>query len=105
MQDRLRVGMAAVVVALLVGCATQPTADTGSERRVSYTCEGGPDLTVMYAGAVARVVQPDGSTVELPEQVTASGFAYGTPMQSIRGKGSELTYTVGRMVPRQCREK
>lgn len=94
-----------LVAASLVGCATHPSDGAVTERRVSYSCEGGPDLTVVYAGNVARVVQPDGSTVELPEQVTGSGFAYGTPMHSLRGKGSELTYTVGRMVPRQCREK
>jgi membrane-bound inhibitor of C-type lysozyme len=99
---------AGTLVVALAGCATSPAADSSaasSERRVTYACEGGPDLTVVYAENVARVVQPDGSTVDLPQQVTGSGFSYGTPMQSIRGKGTELTYTIGRMVPRQCREK
>lgn len=98
----LLIGLAAVS---LVGCATHPSGSAATERRVSYSCEGGPDLTVVYAENVARVEQPDGSTVELPSQVTGSGFAYGTPMHTLRGKGTELTYTVGRMVPRQCREK
>ncbi|MGH8053904.1 MAG: MliC family protein [Stenotrophomonas sp.] len=94
-----------LVVASMAGCATHPSDSTAAERRVNYTCEGGPDLTVIYAGEVARVVQPDGSTVDLPAQVTGSGFSYGTPMHNLRGKGTELTYTVGRMVPRECREK
>ncbi|WP_269789838.1 MliC family protein [Stenotrophomonas sp. Iso1] len=101
----MKILLIGLAVASLAGCATHPAGGAVTERRVSYTCEGGPDLTVVYAENVARVVQPDGSTVELPAQVTGSGFAYGTPMHTLRGKGEELTYTVGRMVPRQCREK
>lgn len=98
----LLIGLA---TASLVGCATHPSGGAATERRVSYTCEGGPDLTVVYGENVARVVQDDGSMLDLPEHETGSGVSYGTATHSIRGKGSELTYTVGRMVPRQCREK
>ncbi len=101
-----KMSIAGLLAMGLAACATSPGGGGApGENRVTYACEGGPDLTVIYAENVARVVQPDGSLLDLPQQVSGSGVAYGTATHSIRGKGNELTYTVGRMVPRQCRAR
>ena len=40
---------------------------TGSdERRVTFSCERGPDLNVVFDEHAARIVSPDGSEIVLP---------------------------------------
>lgn len=86
---------------LLGGCATVP--DGGPI--VAYTCERGPELLISYSDNVARIMGGPGAGVELPQQVSGSGFRYGNATHSIRGKGDELIYTIGRMAPITCRAK
>lgn len=90
---------AAVLAATLAGCAT-----IGPVRQVSYVCDGGSALKVLYTGETARVMSTAGSPIVLKQRETASGFWYESPTHSLRGKGEEVTYTVGRMAPMKCRE-
>lgn len=77
--------------------------EAGAERRVTYTCDRGPGVTVVYAGDSARIESADGGSVTLAQRPAGSGSWYESPTHSIRGKGDEITYTVGRMVPMTCR--
>ncbi len=98
----------ALAAMLLAGCATTkpPTTPPQDERRVTYGCDRGPDLTVVYTEGQASIIGSDGSAaVVLPQRPSASGFWYETPTHSIRGKGDEVTYTVGRMVPMSCKAR
>jgi membrane-bound inhibitor of C-type lysozyme len=83
----------------LGACAT-----TGEPvRTVSYHCDRGPALTIEYKGDTARIISADGRGVIMPQRETGSGFLYQSATHSIRGKGDELTYTIGRMAPMNCR--
>ena len=94
-----RSGLLALAAAL-AGCAST----TPEARRVAYSCEGGPDLSIVFMGDRAQVSVAGGAPIELPRRPAASGFLFETPTHTIRGEGPALTYTVGRMVPIQCRE-
>ena len=91
------------LAALLVGCTTGEGAPTMSGRQVSYTCDRGPPMTVVFSGDTARIEGADGQTVILKQREAASGFWYESPTHSLRGKGGEATYTIGRMVPLTCK--
>jgi hypothetical protein len=70
---------------------------------VSYSCDRGPAITMIYNGDVARIESADGQTVILQRRETDSGFLYDSPTHSLHGRGNEVTYTIGRMVPIQCK--
>lgn len=88
-----------IATAFLAACTT-PT--ERAERRVQYSCDRGPGITVRYSGDTAEIELPDGGRIALRQRPAGSGFWYESPTHSIRGKASEITYTVGRMVPMQC---
>ena len=41
-------------------------------------------------------------TIILPNKAVASGFLYSNGKYILRGKGEQVTWTVGRMTPFQC---
>jgi membrane-bound inhibitor of C-type lysozyme len=86
--------------AILAGCST--ITGGASERRVAYACNYGPNLTITYAGAVARIQSADG-TVTLRQRPSGSGFWYESATHSLRGKGDEISYADRQMAPKQCR--
>lgn len=91
---------ASVAFLLVSGCSTTPQA---TARTVRFICEKGPPLTVIFEEDEATVTPEGGVPVTLPQAPTGSGFLYMTPQNSLRGKGNEVTWTVGRMVPIQCK--
>jgi len=94
-----------IALLALPGCMMErPTPMPTPERRVTYSCDRGPGLTVVYERRAARIVTPgDDRGILLPQKRSGSGFFYQSATHSIRGKGDEITYTVGRMVPMTCR--
>ena len=83
--------------------AAEPPANTA--RVVNYQCDQWPQLQVSYAadGSQASVALPSGKALLLPAKPAASGFLYETPQHSLRGKGDEVTFTMGRRMPMHCR--
>lgn len=90
----------ALPVLLLAGCATTGEPE---ERRVTFACDRGPDVTVVFAGTTATIETDDGP-VTLRQARVASGYLYESATHSIRGKGREMRYAIGRMAPMTCRE-
>jgi membrane-bound inhibitor of C-type lysozyme len=72
---------------------------------VLYACDDRSTLAVRFSadGNQAFVERPGQPTLMLPRQVSGSGFLYETPQYTLRGKGDEAIWTVGRRVPVQCR--
>ena len=103
MTDRLARPGALLGAALLAGCVSGNGPPTLSGRQVTYSCDRGPDITVIYSGDSARVETGAGQAVIIPKRESGSGFLYESPTHSLRGQGNEVTYTVGRMVPIQCK--
>lgn len=89
---------AASLLGLLAGCATMAE----PARTVSYHCDRGPMLRIEYRGDTALIVSPDGRGTVMPQRESGSGFRYASATHSIRGKGDELIYTIGRMAPITC---
>ncbi|MEW5683541.1 MAG: MliC family protein [Pseudomonadota bacterium] len=83
----------------LAGCASMKA----EGRKVTYVCDRGPGLTVVYSEGLARIEAADGASITLQQRPSASGTWYESPTHSLRGKGDEVTYTIGRMVPMQCK--
>ena len=86
--------------AFLAGCAT--LGGTPNERRVTYACNYGPNLTIVYAPSVARIESADGM-VTLDQRPSGSGFLYESVTHTLRGKGNDIRYTDRQMAPRECR--
>lgn len=72
-------------------------------REVAFTCSDGQRLSVRFfpAQGVAVLVR-NGSTMELQQQPSGSGFMYRNGTNTIRGKGDDLTVAVGDTVPVRC---
>lgn len=83
----------------LAGCST--ITGHASERRVTYACNYGPNLTVVYGRSFARIESANG-TVTLSQRPSGSGFWYESVTHSLRGSGKEITYKDRQMAPRQC---
>ncbi len=75
----------------------------GAAALAHFRCETGELLSVRFDNAAntATIVSPEGDRV-LPAAPAASGFLYQSPMATLRGKGDELQYSVGRRAPSQC---
>ena len=85
---------------VLAGCATFK--GDASQRRVTYACNYGPNLTVTYAQATARVESADG-TVTLNQRPSNSGFRFESATHSLRGVGDQIKYIDRQMAPKECR--
>lgn len=97
--DRARAGAVLAAGALLLLTACETTPDRG---RLTYQCERGGRITVIFQGERARLITPDGGAVELRRRRSRTGFWFESPTHSIRGRGNALTYSVGRMMPVRC---
>jgi membrane-bound inhibitor of C-type lysozyme len=96
----MRVFLPALAAIAVAGCATIG----GAENRITYRCDRGPLVTVVYAGETARIVGPDGRTnAVLTRRRSGSGLWYESATHTIRSKGNEMFYTVGRSTPMTCR--
>jgi membrane-bound inhibitor of C-type lysozyme len=87
---------------LVAGCATTPASPPS--RSVHFACDNGSSLSVLFENSQATVTPAGGKPLVLPQSITADGFLYMTPQHSLRGKGNEVTWTVGRMIPTTCKE-
>jgi membrane-bound inhibitor of C-type lysozyme len=97
----MRVFLPALAAIAVAGCATVGVANN----RVTYRCDRGPLVTVVYAGKTARIVGADGRTnIVLTRRPSGSGLWYESPTHTIRSKGDWITYTVGRATPMTCRK-
>lgn len=73
------------------------------QRRVSFSCADGEAIEVRFfpEQGIAVLVR-DGKTTELNGDRVASGYSYTGGEINIRGKGEELTLTVGAEGPVDC---
>lgn len=98
----LRPGWMLVPLAAILlagGCMGGP-----GDRRARYSCDGGRQVSVIFSGGVARVFDGGGPPVVLDRRRARNGFWYESATHAIRGSGRTMTYTIGRMVPLQCRK-
>ncbi|MBI1186639.1 MAG: hypothetical protein GC206_04800 [Alphaproteobacteria bacterium] len=97
--------VACAALVALAGCAT-PCPDAAPERAAArYACADGARLDVTFDRAAGRafVSEDAGASIELPVQISGSGFRYAEEGVEIRGRGDELLWTsqAGRQV--SCR--
>lgn len=102
----MRFAAAVAVGCLATGCAMpEHGPEPAGERTAVYACEDGTGFTVRFApnGETATVELADTDRpLVLPIQPSGSGFHYATPRHSLRGKGDEAQWTVGRRTPTRC---
>jgi hypothetical protein len=87
----------------LAACMTLTPDDA---RLVTYACEGGEELTVIYGGQTARIDDDTGGPpAELRRMTGSTGVLYSSSNRKIRGEGDTITYQVGRAAPLTCTVK
>lgn len=101
----MRIPLALLLPLLLAACAVPwSTHEAASVHApVVYSCEDGMSLRVRFTRDGAQVTLPSGQEMLLPQQPSASGIAYGTAQNELRGKGEEATWSMGRRRPVACR--
>lgn len=96
---------AAVALATLAACTTPPAPDAPTvQRSTYYACERGPALVMHWPkdpGGDAWL-EMNGSTQPLQAERVRTGFAYGAGKIYVTGKGADLTYKNGLMIPLRC---
>ena len=98
---RARALMAAAAASVaLAGCVY----DRHPEERVFFSCAQGDGVVVIFRGNTAHVVGAQGGPMVL-ERRGRGTFAFESPTRSAHLRGKNLTLTIGRMVPIQCRER
>lgn len=91
----MRTVAASALILALAGCAT-PCPDAAPERSTArYVCTDGARLEVTFDRAAGRafVSEDAGASIELPAQVSGSGFRYAAEGVEIRGRGDEALWT------------
>lgn len=90
-----------LLAAMLAACATP--SPSGLPASAVFVCEDGTTLNVRFVPDAAYVTPSGGTELMLPQERAASGIWYRTAQHEFRGKGDEMTWTVGRMAPIACR--
>lgn len=70
--------------------------------KAKYHCKKGPALKVVFQGNKAIVTPKGGEPVTLKQAMAADGFLYAKGKYSLRGRGNDATWTVGRAKPLKC---
>jgi hypothetical protein len=83
---------------------TQATAavDPAQPRVASYDCGDGARITVENLGPVVRVVDTDGSSLELPAAPASQNSRFGAGADAIVIEGREALLMRGRHTPLTC---
>jgi membrane-bound inhibitor of C-type lysozyme len=111
--SKTRLTLAATIFGLIACSPDNPpaevTTDAGlvagseDEIRVLFACDDGQTVEMRFFPMQdLALMTRDGTTLELPQQVSASGFIYSNGPNTVRGKGDELTVEIGRRAPIQC---
>ena len=88
-------------LAACTGSGGQETAYHYNE--VIFACEREqPVLVRFYPGRDSAVLMRDGQSFNLTQEPVGSGFSYANKQVSIRGKGKEMSISIGRMTPMSC---
>lgn len=104
---------------ILFGCANNPK----KTQAVHYECNHGSSFSVIFSELTeynhrrgrnhepprtrkktssAIITLANGEVVELPAQKVASGFMVSNGRYTLRGKGNEALWAVGRMTEEKC---
>jgi membrane-bound inhibitor of C-type lysozyme len=104
---------------LLLGCAeprsnmTTNKIDANSPKskteNVKYTCSRNTFLSVNFTHSMDKkgqnlaIINGVGKqSIILPNKAVTSGFLYTNGKYTLRSKGQQVTWTIGRMTPYQC---
>ena len=82
---------AAMLAACLAGCVGNGPPTAGG-RRVTYSCERGPGMTVIYSAGMARIEGGNGQTLILQRKESNNGFWYESASHRLRGKGNQVLF-------------
>jgi len=94
--------LAAVLAAPAFAQADQGQAG-GNVLRVWFSCDNGEQVEMrFFTQQGTAVLVHEGKTVELQQQLSGSGFIYGSGEYLVRGKGDELTIEIDGRAPIKC---
>ena len=71
-----------------------------------YACDNGEKIDVRFFPQKSlAVLVRNKRSLELPQQVSGSGFIYSNGRPTVLGKGDDLTLDIGRRAPISCRTR
>ncbi|GHE98060.1 MliC family protein [Thalassotalea profundi] len=86
---------------LLYSCSITPKTQNYTD--VTFDCSRETTISVrFYEDQALALLTYQNQTSKLQQKPTASGFYYTNMKTSLRGKGDEITFTIGRMTPLTC---
>lgn len=94
-----------LLTTILITACTNPSSVTNfsPDHHTIFQCNNGETLSIsFYTTRQVAVLVRNGDKIELPQQRSGSGFIYSNGPNTIRGKGNNLTVTIGRMMPLEC---
>ena len=98
------------LVGVACSCVDIPAVNSESNSEFndeSYLCDRGTEIIQVrfYLNKDVAVLTRKQQILELTREPAASGFLYAMGSTTMRGKGEDLTLTIGRMVPLQCKRQ
>jgi membrane-bound inhibitor of C-type lysozyme len=87
-----RRGAAAVALAALAACSSEPTQDQIDAANNTFICDArGERIVIRFDTGEARVLLANGERMTLYQIATGSGVRFSNGLLELRGKGTELT--------------
>ena len=80
------------------------------QKLIDYTCDNYANITVSFTSVgnnndrvnIVIINTPNAQPITLAGQTVDSGFLYSNGKYTLRGKGSDVQWTVGKMMPIKC---
>lgn len=91
-----------VVTLLLAGCMPLRAINQPDPRTVMFRCRTGGTVTATFLERRARLVEPNGHVVELPQRRADTGFLYQGEAGTLSGEPLRLRWTPIAGAPLDC---
>lgn len=85
--------------------SVRPMRGAWGEQRISFVCERGPGVDVIFGNGQAWIVSADGSRITLRQDGMGANATFMSPTHSIRRIGNDIIFTEGRAAPMRCRPR
>lgn len=84
------------------GCVKLRPIGQPDPRTVMFRCQTGQSVTATFLNRRARLVEPNGRVVELPQRRADTGFLYRNEAGTLSGEAAQLRWTPTAGAPLDC---
>ncbi|PAX07812.1 MliC family protein [Sphingomonas lenta] len=91
-----------LVILPLAGCMPLRPVNLPDPRTVMFRCQTGASVTATFLDRRARLVEPNGRVVELPQRRAETGFLYAGEAGTLSGEPTRISWTPANGAPLDC---